>query len=129
LAFRAFEASDNQEGRRRALWRLLRHAPMDVEADAIAWADGLAARAATLPAARLEWWRARAEGWLLGRGSGRAESAVLETCHLAPRSAPIGARGPAFAAASALAARLGDGNAVRLLSHAPAEAARALGAL
>jgi transcriptional regulator with GAF, ATPase, and Fis domain len=51
---------------------------------------------------------------------------VLEVCHLVARSAPIAARGPAFAAAAALAARLGDGNAVRLLSRAQAEAARAL---
>jgi transcriptional regulator with GAF, ATPase, and Fis domain len=126
FALRALEASDNQEERLRALARLLRHAPGDVSAEQIVWADDLAARESTLPAARLEWWGARAEGWLLGRGSGRAESAVLEACHLAPRTAPIGARGPAFATASALAARLGDGNAVRLLSHAQAEAARAL---
>jgi transcriptional regulator with GAF, ATPase, and Fis domain len=125
-AYRALEGSGNQEERLRALARVLRHASADVGAEQIAWADALSASESTLPAARLEWWAARAEGWLLGRGSGRAESAVLETCHLAPRTAPIAARGPAFAAGSALAARLGDGNAVRLLSHAQAEAARAL---
>jgi transcriptional regulator with GAF, ATPase, and Fis domain len=126
FAFRAFETSDNLEDRLRALARLLRHAPGDVGIEQLRWGDDVASREATLAAARLDWWGARAEGWLLGRGSGRAESAVLEICHLAPRPAPIWARGPAFAAGSALAAKLGDGNAVRLLSRAQAEAARTL---
>jgi transcriptional regulator with GAF, ATPase, and Fis domain len=38
----------------------------------------------------------------------------------------LAARGPAFAAASTLAATLGDGNAVRLLARAQADAARTL---
>jgi len=129
FAYRAFETSDNLEDRLRALARLLRHAPGDVEIEQLRWGDDVASREATLAAARLDWWGARAEGWLLGRGSGRAESAVLEICHLAPRSAPIWARGPAFAAGSALAAKLGDGNAVRLLSRAQAETARTLASM
>jgi transcriptional regulator with GAF, ATPase, and Fis domain len=126
FAARAFETSDDQADRLQALARLLRHVPGNVSAEQMGWGDEAASREVTLVAARLDWWGARAEGWLLGRGSGRAESAVLEVCHLAPRSAPIWARGPAFSAGAQLARRLGDGNAVRLLSRAQGDAARTL---
>jgi transcriptional regulator with GAF, ATPase, and Fis domain/serine/threonine protein kinase len=125
FAFSTFDAG-NEEDRFRALSRILRHAPGDVDGKTLSWGDALAARETTLVAARLEWWRARAEQFLRERGEGRPESAVLEVCHLVARPAPIAARGPAFAAAAALAARLGDGNAVRLLSRAQADAARTL---
>jgi transcriptional regulator with GAF, ATPase, and Fis domain len=126
FALAAFDAAGIEEDRLRAMARVLRHAPGELDAARLAWGDALAAKGSTLVAARFEWWRARAEGFLLERGHGRAESAVLEICHLAARPAPIAARGPAFAAAARLAARLGDGNAVRLLSAAHAEAARTL---
>ena len=100
--------------------------PRRSDAERVRWGDELAARESTLVAARFEWWGARAEGWLLGRRTGRAESIVLEICHLAPRNAPLSSRGPAFGHAARLAAEVGDGNAVRLLSRAQAETARTL---
>jgi transcriptional regulator with GAF, ATPase, and Fis domain len=126
FAARLLSPSGTDEDRLRALARLLRHVPADVGPDKVPWADALASQGSTLTAARLEWWGARAERWLAGAGAGRAETPVAEICELARLPAPIAARGPALAAAAALAARLGNGSAVRLLARAQAEAARAL---
>src|SRR5262249_12640987 len=103
-AGRLLSAAGAEEARLRALARLLRHAPGDVTPDKIAWADALASENATLTAARLEWWGARAERWLAGAGAGRAETPVAEICELSRLPAAIAARGPALAAAAALSA-------------------------
>jgi transcriptional regulator with GAF, ATPase, and Fis domain len=120
------EGGENEDDRLRALARLLRHAPGDVTPERIAWGDAAAARDATLTAARLEWWTVRAGGWLEGRGAGRRELPVVEICHLLGKPAAVASRGPALAAARALAARMGDGQAMRLLARAEGEAAREL---
>ncbi|HEY3594713.1 MAG TPA: sigma 54-interacting transcriptional regulator, partial [Polyangiaceae bacterium] len=126
LAARLLTPFSNEEDRLRATARLLRHSPVSVDAETLRWADTLASHASTITAARLEWWGARAERWVEGSGAGRAETTVAEICELARLPAAIAARGPAFSAGGLLAARLGDGNAVRLLSRAQAEAARTL---
>jgi serine/threonine-protein kinase PknK len=126
FALSALSKSENEEDRLRALARVLRHAPHEVAPDLIAWGDSVASRETTLVPARLEWWAARALGWLGGNGTGRAQAAILEICHLAARPAPVASRGPALAAGSMLAARLGDGTAARVLVHAQSEAARDL---
>jgi transcriptional regulator with GAF, ATPase, and Fis domain len=126
FAERSLGDGDDEGDRLRALARLLRHAPDDVKSERIAWGDSLAGRESTLPAVRLEWWTVRAAAWLEGRGSGRRETPIVEICHLVGRPAPIASRGPALAAARALAARAGDGQALRLLARAQGEAAREL---
>jgi len=60
FAFSTSDASGIEEDRFRALSRLLRHAPTEVDVDSIIWGDALGSRETTLVAARLEWWRARA---------------------------------------------------------------------
>ena len=76
--------------------------------------------AATSPAARWEWWGARA-------ASGAPSPRVLaELIALLPHPAPLGSRGPALAAGVRLARELGDGDAARRLETARRAAADAL---
>ncbi|UQA58239.1 sigma 54-interacting transcriptional regulator [Polyangium aurulentum] len=104
----------------RAAARIARHAPGALsdrheELDRAADAPGAAA------GARLDWWRARAEGILAGQApeaDERATERVLSAMvSLADARAPIASRGPALGAGHALAARIGRGDtALRLLS-------------
>jgi serine/threonine-protein kinase PknK len=126
FALSALSRSDSEEDRLRATARVLRHAPGDVTPDLVAWADSVASRETMIVPARLEWWTARATAWIDGRGAGRPQAAIQEICHLAARPAPVASRGPALAAGSLLAARMGDGTAARMFVQAQSEAARDL---
>ena len=109
----------------------------------LVWADGSTASGARLeveaidqrvaarsPAARWEWWGARATTLLVARrASGVAPAAtrvLAELVALLEVPAPLGSRGPALAAGARLAAELGDGDQARRLETARRAAAEAL---
>ncbi|MDB4940993.1 MAG: Response regulator of zinc sigma-54-dependent two-component system, partial [Labilithrix sp.] len=87
-------------------------------------------RVATLsPAARWEWWGARAASVLASGGAllaPRAALPVTELVALLDVAAPLGSRGPALAAGARLAAEIGDGDRARRLETARRVAADAL---
>lgn len=79
------------------------------------------------PAARWEWWGARAQALLDGNPGGGADAAVVGALlALLGVPAPLGSRGPALDAGVRLAKRAGDGEAARRLDLARTAAARAL---
>ncbi|MFZ5889982.1 MAG: sigma 54-interacting transcriptional regulator [Myxococcota bacterium] len=88
--------------------------------------DSRAERGAALDA-RLEWWTARARVASLSRDPQDSEAVVRALLGLVGERSACVVRGPAFAAGAELAARLGDGDIVRRLTLATAEAARELG--
>ncbi len=108
LAARAELAAASDEDRVRADARVLVWAEgEDVSVDAIdLCVDTLA------PAARWEWWGARAAA---GPSEARVLSAVVS---LLEAPAPLASRGPALFAAARLAAELGDGAAARRIEGA-----------
>lgn len=122
-ARRAFELlrDGTDEDKLRALARLLRHAPEEVSTEDLAFADRLARTDPCAPAARLEWWGARALG-----GRGTSPSIVREVVRLLDAPASIASRGPALGAASKLAAEVFDGDSLRLLVRAQADAVETL---
>jgi serine/threonine-protein kinase PknK len=120
-------AESSEEDRARALARLVVWAPEAAPAgrERAAIDEKIGALGA---AARWEWWGARA--WALGRSAatsdaGGSSSRIDERRHvlgqllvLLEEPAPIGSRGPALAAAAALARDVGDGEAVRRIESA-----------
>lgn len=76
--------------------------------------------------ARLEWWGARARVATLAPTPVAANRVLSALLGFGDSSAPSLVRGPAFAAGAELAAREGDGDTVRRLMRAAAEAAREL---
>jgi transcriptional regulator with GAF, ATPase, and Fis domain len=76
--------------------------------------------------ARLEWWTARARVASLAKQTDGADSVLRALLGVVGERAACVVRGPAFAAGAELAARLGDGDVVRRLTLATAEAAREL---
>ena len=94
-ALAAYAELPEGEDRVRAAARVLSWGARDVDADP----------AGCSPAARWEWWGARA-----ARGHAAALPEILA---LLETPAPLGSRGPALAAAAVLARSLGDGDALR----------------
>jgi transcriptional regulator with GAF, ATPase, and Fis domain len=99
--------------------RLLRHGALDPSH--VKDLDEAAESALVRPAARLDWWCARAPH--AGADGPRVLAALLA---LADAPAPVGARGPALAAGVDLAAHLGRGDAAQRLLAALGDAAREL---
>ncbi|HWA72491.1 MAG TPA: sigma 54-interacting transcriptional regulator [Polyangiaceae bacterium] len=76
--------------------------------------------------ARLEWWTARARVASVSPSPLSPRRPLEALLSQVSESAPCLVRGPAFAAGAELAARLGDGDAVRRLTLGASEAAREL---
>jgi serine/threonine-protein kinase PknK len=76
--------------------------------------------------ARLEWWGARAAVLAKERAPERPDRVLGALLALSPLQVPVSGRGEAMAAGSALAARVGDGDAARHFAVATADAARKL---
>ncbi|MBI3206216.1 MAG: sigma 54-interacting transcriptional regulator [Myxococcales bacterium] len=128
--------SDPDDRLRAEARRLVRGRDVDVVA-----MDAASRRAEAAVDARVEWWGARA--WQESRSANptRADALLVELAGLAPSRVPTSVRGPAFAAAARLAARLGDGERARrfsavakaaaaeLCEHAPPELGQAVRAL
>jgi transcriptional regulator with GAF, ATPase, and Fis domain len=76
--------------------------------------------------ARLEWWTARARAASVSPSPLSPRRPLEALLSQVSESAPCLVRGPAFAAGAELAARLGDGDAVRRLTLGASEAAREL---
>jgi len=112
------------EDRARAAARLLVWAPDAIDDARVAATDALAATLA--PAARWEWWGARAAAVLAGRGPGGDAPVLGALASLVGTPAPLGSRGPALDAAVRLATHRGDGEVARRLEQARLAAARAL---
>ncbi len=107
----------------RAAARLLVWAPDAIDAQAVVANDKLAG--AMGPAARWEWWGARARAALAGRHE--ADGAVVASLlALVDVPAPLSSRGPALEAAGRLAMQRGDGEAARRFNLARIGAARSL---
>ena len=111
------------EDRARSAARLLTWAPAAIDDARVAAVDALAPTLS--PAARWEWWGARAAASLAGRraGDGGVLGALLA---LVDVPSPLGSRGPALDAAVRLATERGDGDAARRLESARQLAAKAL---
>jgi serine/threonine-protein kinase PknK len=75
---------------------------------------------------RLEWWAARARVAVSGEAAYEPARVLDALLSLASERAPIALRGPAAFAGAELAAKVGDGDAVRRLTLIAAEAARQL---
>ncbi len=88
--------------------------------------DRIAEDPETSAPARLEWWSARADVLLRARSAERPDLVLGALARLAGVPAPMSTRGEAFSRAATLAARAGDGDAVRRFAIATAEAARAM---
>jgi transcriptional regulator with GAF, ATPase, and Fis domain/serine/threonine protein kinase len=88
--------------------------------------DALADADATPVPARLDWWGARAVVLLQSETPVRADRVIGALSALAPLPGPVPSRGEAFSLGAALAARVGDGDAVRRFSPVSADAARTL---
>ena len=126
-AHRLLARAGTEEDRLRALARLLRHAPAELDPDDLAFGDDLASTERCVASARLEWWGARAEVLVQGEHCfGRPESIVRELVRIVDAPASVASRGPAFHAGARLAARVGDGDAARVLVRAQSEVARKL---
>ncbi|HEV3191915.1 MAG TPA: lipopolysaccharide kinase InaA family protein, partial [Polyangiaceae bacterium] len=107
----------------RAAARLLVWAPDAIELRAVSANDKLAV--AMGPAARWEWWGARARAALAGRHE--ADGAVVASLlALVETPAPLSSRGPTLEAAGRLAMQRGDGAAARRFNLARIAAARSL---
>ncbi len=76
--------------------------------------------------ARIDWWTARARVASLSAQPERPRQVIDALLAIVGHAAPCVLRGPAFAAGAELAARSGDGDAVRRLTLAAGEAAREL---
>ena len=108
----------------RAAARLLVWAPDRIDEERIASVGRVVG---TLrPAARWEWWGARAISILGGRSSARDEDVLVALVALTEVPAPLSSRGPALDAAVRLANRNGEWDVARRLEQARVTAARAL---
>lgn len=88
--------------------------------------DALARRGELALDARLDWWAERARGLVQREATTRADEVLSELAALTAVRAPLTVRGPAAAAAAELAARVGDGEAVRRFALVVREVAREL---
>ncbi|WP_437727883.1 sigma 54-interacting transcriptional regulator [Sorangium sp. So ce861] len=131
----------------RAAARLLRHGAGEVDAARVEELDELASGPDLAAASRLDWWGARAaralaaddvggapaEAPLQGGAArpategGRSDRVLGALAALAGARAPIASRGPALAAAHALAVKAGQTDVAHRVLAALAEAARELG--
>jgi serine/threonine-protein kinase PknK len=110
--------------RARAAARLLVWAPDRIEGERVAAVDAVAA---TLPpAARWEWWGARAAAILAGRSTAGDGAVLGALVALVDVPAPLGSRGPALDAAARLAIDRGDGDVARRFEQARLAVARLL---
>ncbi|AUX41911.1 protein kinase [Sorangium cellulosum] len=142
----ALLAGGSVEDELRAAARVLRHGAGELAGARVEELDQLASRPELAAAARLDWWGARAARALAAEGGGAApgepgapdgaadqapqpggnERVLAALAALAGVRAPIASRGPALAAAHALAVRAGRTDVAHRLLAALAESAREL---
>jgi transcriptional regulator with GAF, ATPase, and Fis domain len=117
------KGTDSESGLRAAA-RLLVWAPDCLDARDRQAGDQAAATAA--PAARFEWWGARARAGCSVAGEWGDPLVITALSALVDVPAPLGSRGPALDAAFGLATKMGDGEGARRFDQARAAAAGAL---